>query len=535
MSATAPSFCARPFALRQALRYAGDDRPSESDKCRRRAKRKRHSKKQLNESRFKIRRPRLRLCDLPSDILHYIISQLPIKESVRTSILSKHWKYVWCSHRNLEFSHKSLFKNKNSIIPYSLVKKQDFIERVDTILNQHSGIGVEKLEVVFSLCNEHAEYIDRWLKFAIASKTKQLILDFTFVQTEKEAYSFPFQLFDATAGSHLQSMKLGSVSLKQPSDIKVLVNLTKLELVGVNMTNEELETMLSNCNVLEFLGISQCPLTSLRTRSPLNHLNHLHVSHCPLLQDLELSFGLITLDYEGPLVPLASLSTLRNVCVKSSDICSALAYIFTELPSTLPRLELLTIRCEEIERANILYKPLKFSYLRHLRLELNCVPLETRTTDVLDLACLLDAAPYMENLEIHMWMAWDLERYRKRHGALRSLPSCPHSHLKVVNMTGFYGQKDQLELALHILANASALEMMKIDPKPTVAAINVYLTSDDGFCFVHGYKVAKKYIVRADHRDVVDVVKVRCRDVENIWPYRLVDPLYLALEAERNE
>ncbi|RLN24004.1 hypothetical protein C2845_PM07G14090 [Panicum miliaceum] len=457
------------------------------------------------------------------DILHYIISQLPIKEAARTSILSKHWKDVWCSRRNLK-------------IPYLSIKEQVFIGRVNTVLNQHSGVGVEKLEFEFSsLHNEHAEHIDGWLKFAIASKTNQLILDFTFVHPPKEPYSFPFQLFDATTGSQLHSMKLGSVSLKQPSNIKVLLNLKKLELVDVNITSEEIETMLFNCNALEFLGISRClMLTSLRTRHPLNHLNHLHVSHCPLLQEVELSSGLITLEYEGPLMPLASHSTLRNVCIKSLDVCSALAYIFTDFPSNLPRLEMLTIRCQEIERDDMLDKPLKFTYLRHLRLELNFVSLETRTTGVLDLACLLEAAPYMEKLELHMWMDCTLERYRKRHGELRSLPSQLHSHLKVVNMTGFYGQKDQVELALHILGNASVLETMKINPKTMVPAINVLLTSEDGFCFVDGYRVAKKYLFRADHRGVVDVVKVRRRDVENVWPYKLVDPYWIALEAEQD-
>jgi hypothetical protein len=53
-------------------------------------------------------------------------------------------------------------------------------------------------------------------------------------------------------------------------------------------------------------------------------------------------------------------------------------------------------------RADMLDKPLRFTYLRHMRLELNFVSLETRTTDVLDLACLLEAAPYMEKLELHV-------------------------------------------------------------------------------------------------------------------------------------
>ena len=99
------------------------------------------------------------------------------------------------------------------------------------MLKQHSGIGVEKMEVDFSLLhNEHTEHIDGWVKFAIASKTKQLILDFLVQRHGKEPYTFPFQLFDATNGSHLQFMKLGSISLKQPANIKFFLNLKSLSL-----------------------------------------------------------------------------------------------------------------------------------------------------------------------------------------------------------------------------------------------------------------------------------------------------------------
>lgn len=164
---------------------------------------------------------------------------------------------------------------------------QDFIKRVDAVLKQHCGVGVEKMGVNFApLHNEHADHIDTWLKFAVASKTKQLILDFRFLNHTKEPYNFPFQLFDATSGSHLQSLKLGSVSLKKPANSKVFLNLKKLELVDVNITDEELQLLLSNCNVLEFLGISyRQMLTSLQTLHPSNHLKHPQVSHCPLLQE----------------------------------------------------------------------------------------------------------------------------------------------------------------------------------------------------------------------------------------------------------
>lgn len=270
---------------------------------------------------------------------------------MRTSILSNHWKHVWCSRANLKFSFKSLVYKRRSRIPRSFISEHVFIQRVNAVLKQHSGFGVEKMKVQFSpLHSEHAEHIDGWVQFAIASKTRQLIFNFEGRDPTKAPYSFPFQLFDAANGFHLQSMRLGFVSLRQPSNIKVIVNLKRLELVNVNITDNDLKLMLFNCNVLEFFGISCCQmLTSLQTARPYNHLKHLRVSHCPLLKVVELNFGLVKLEYEGMLVPLAPPSTLRNLCIESLDISSCIQYIFTELPSTLPRLEKLTLRCPELK------------------------------------------------------------------------------------------------------------------------------------------------------------------------------------------
>ncbi|CAL5060187.1 unnamed protein product [Urochloa decumbens] len=498
------------------------------------AKRKSCLEVEQNGPPVKQMRQGLQLGDLPLDILHSIVSRLPIREAVRTSMLSNHWNRIWCSRPNLKFSFRSLVYKKGSGLSRSSISEHVFIQRVDAVLKQHSGIGVDKMKIKFSpLHNEHAEHIDRWVQFAIASKTRKLIFDFEGQYPTDEPYSFPFQLFNAANGSHLQSMRLGSVSLKEPSNINVFINLKKLELVNVDVTDDELKLMLFNCNVLEFFGISCCRmLTSLHTPRRLNHLKCLKVRHCPLLQVIELNFGLETLEYEGTLIPLEPPSTLRNLCIKSLDIPSCIGYIFTELPSTLPHLEKLTLRCPELKRATLPSTPIKFLYLRHLRLELNFVSLRKRKTDVFDLACFLEDSPFMERLEVHMWMDYKPERYRKSHGGLRSLLPChPHSHLKLVDITGFYGQKDQLELALHVLRVSTALEAMKIDPRPTVACTTLDLGPDDGLCFVDGYRVARKYLRKADHRGVVDVVKAS-RDVENIWPCKIIHPYWLSWVPE---
>ncbi|KAF5757130.1 putative F-box domain, leucine-rich repeat domain superfamily, F-box-like domain superfamily [Helianthus annuus] len=42
---------------------------------------------------------------LPEEIVSHILSLMPTKYAVRTSVLSKKWRYVWMSVTNLEFAY----------------------------------------------------------------------------------------------------------------------------------------------------------------------------------------------------------------------------------------------------------------------------------------------------------------------------------------------------------------------------------------------------------------------------------------------
>uniref|UniRef100_A0A0D3GMK0 F-box domain-containing protein n=1 Tax=Oryza barthii TaxID=65489 RepID=A0A0D3GMK0_9ORYZ len=388
------------------------------------------------------RRSGLQLNDLPIDVLGLIISRLPIGDAIRTGLISRQWKDLWRDHTMLTFSRATFPSCR-------MLNQQNFIRRVDSILQQHSGVGVERMEIKFLLRNARRD-IDRWVKFAVASKTKELILDLSDLTRffmlpvmvfhpylDREGfYEFPCQLLDANnGGSHLQCLQLTSMYLKPAADFTGFLNLKRLNLIGVNITDEGVQNLLCSPNVLEFLEISFCRML-IKIHAPhfLNRLKHLQVDCCPVLEKIEMNCDLATLDFTGSSMTPLIFATTSSLTNDSSVICRL-------------------FECSNFMLLNI------------------------RKTDILDYAYLLEIAPFMEKLELH------------------------------VQITGFFGQKDQVELALHILCSSTVLKNMVINPEIAIVPHDAYRPPKRGaHNFVDGRDAAMEFVCKADHRNVVEVV-----------------------------
>lgn len=46
------------------------------------------------------------ISDLSQSIIEKVLTELPIRDAVRTSILSKHWRYQWTTMTQLVFDEK---------------------------------------------------------------------------------------------------------------------------------------------------------------------------------------------------------------------------------------------------------------------------------------------------------------------------------------------------------------------------------------------------------------------------------------------
>lgn len=104
------------------------------------------------------------ISNLPNDIVEKILAHLPIKEAVRTSILSTEWRYVPAMLQNLKFDEQCVSTQEHTT----------FANIVDQVLLLHIGNIYE-----FQL--SHRDFlatadIDRWLLHLSKSSVKCLKL-----------------------------------------------------------------------------------------------------------------------------------------------------------------------------------------------------------------------------------------------------------------------------------------------------------------------------------------------------------------------
>ncbi|PAN26563.1 hypothetical protein PAHAL_5G022200 [Panicum hallii] len=391
------------------------------DNLMRRRKRQRHC---YEKSIFRQRNAKVQFSEIPEDVLGTILSKLPQKEIVRTSVK---WKHIWKVCPKLRFDGSTM----------------KFIDIVNGVLKQYSGKVVEELDVKFEFDATLAEHLDDWVNFALSSRAKNLALDLLPAKfgLHPDRYRFPLELFDGGSIFRLQHLQLSFVSLESPSNFCGFPNLKKLDLHVLHVTRVDLQDMLSNCFNLEWLSIVRCHLDNaeLKVVRPLPHLLYSHVAYCDI-NGIEFSVvNLQTFVYRGRWIPFHLGHALAVKDARVNFIGKmTLEFALNALPNLLPGVQNL-----------ILHSSLP---LKTPRLQGNCSKfcqlkffvLVEDLSNLLWLASFLRAAPFIEKLDIH------------------SL-SGVFQYLKNLTITGFAGCMGQVELLTHIVENASNLEALTID------------------------------------------------------------------------
>jgi hypothetical protein len=192
---------------------------------------------------------RKRLEMLPEHLLQLILSFLPTKDAVRTSVLSKRWEYLWTSIPNLDFAGE----------PADRSFLMDFVDRA---LFLHHSFDIKRFSLSCDVLGDASR-----VRKCITTAVKQHKVPELYVHLEKTEGSvpLPYSIFKSKT---LKSLHLDMLCiLKLPSAIS-LSSLKILRIQRVSFSNEYLTGKLfSGLPVLEEMKLENCSWGLLKSVS----------------------------------------------------------------------------------------------------------------------------------------------------------------------------------------------------------------------------------------------------------------------------
>nr|XP_048323963.1 putative F-box protein At1g49610 isoform X1 [Ziziphus jujuba var. spinosa] len=459
-----------------------------------------------------------RISELPDDILARIVSGLPLKEAVATSVLAKRWRYIWTFTKNLDFDAEETL---NRIIesPGQLlrVERPKYIDRVNSVIAQRNSKnnmvrGIDRFRIGFDLCREFSSSIDNWIEFAMKNRVKTLELEFFEyggLRMNCDCYILRKKHFDPVA---LKSLKV--------------LNLTSVEIHG-----RVVEWLLSKCPLLERLKVAGSDkLINLRI-SGVPNLKHFEIRRCINIKKVEICaaqnlvslYSLSTYPYEFILRNVPKLVDLHIDTDFGSDSDEDLGLTFTLLSSCLSQLQILHLDLLLQPHVWNLEYP-RLTNLKHLKLTLSAT--ENLNLLLSRIIPFLKVSPCLQRLELmvcidsylinfsyifiilfgcmtmsiiiiiifSMQVQMLLEKYfDEKCGFVKQPTNCP---VKEVEILGYSGRKSLDQLIIYFADNLVALQKIVVHP---CASAHEKFNFDPAFRRIKNSKIIKEEEKIRDH------------------------------------
>ncbi|XP_077238127.1 F-box/FBD/LRR-repeat protein At1g51370-like [Tasmannia lanceolata] len=228
------------------------------------------------------------ISELPEPLLTNILSFLPTKDAVRTSILSSRWRYLWTQIHNFDFSHECRYSHSDEIVG-----------SVEQSISLHKGSKIHKFCLSFAYQKRFAFNVNRWIHVAFEKQVELLDLDFFGVPC-CDRFELSTSLFHF--GS-LKELKLSYCLLKLDS-FEGLGSLKTLCLSDVKFVNHSFQELIAGCPLLEELDMQKCYGLGCIQISSLNlQLKRLKIHRCHVWRRIEIDApNLILLDISDYMV-----------------------------------------------------------------------------------------------------------------------------------------------------------------------------------------------------------------------------------------
>lgn len=206
-----------------------------------------------------------RLDMLPDVLLSMIVSSLPFKEAVRTSILSKRWVRIWQATKNIELEEVFFVGREPADQQTRDARRRGFIEFCMNFLRLYQEPTVRKFSL--SLSNPRGDgnggFVDECIRFAVYRNVEDLELDFSnsaWIEDDDDGVQ-PESMFDLPpivyGHENLRSLKLYACGFR-PAEFENLNALRHLSLGWLEVGIGEIRYFLKKCPLLESLNLKRC-------------------------------------------------------------------------------------------------------------------------------------------------------------------------------------------------------------------------------------------------------------------------------------
>lgn len=187
---------------------------------------------------------------LHDEILVLILDKLPMKDALRTSMLSRRWRFVWRSMHKVDFTYRWVEETGNEVLP-----------SVSQFLRRCKVKEMNCFRLSFRYNSSMLHRINSWISLALKNGVKELDLNFNDLEdTRKKAmWRHPYYHFPDCLYSSSSVVKLGLAFLKLDLPTRLrLKNLRELSLDRVVLPDDAIEKIATDCEKLELLSLTNC-------------------------------------------------------------------------------------------------------------------------------------------------------------------------------------------------------------------------------------------------------------------------------------
>ncbi|KAL8055590.1 hypothetical protein ABFX02_04G066300 [Erythranthe guttata] len=362
------------------------------------------------------------ISNLPDHILHEFLVRMPLRNAVRTSVLSREWRDKWKYIQELVL-------NKDSGFFY---RYHDHQFRIYQLLFNHRA-QIRK----FSLAVPPFMRLSTIDLLILCLSRNHLVCDFTLAPYVMDNYIMPSHFY---AFRKLAVVRLSRCTLISPPQFQGFSTLVKIEFQEVQFLPGAFERFISRCPCLESLYLSSKTINmdslevagpSLRIFACHGFVKTIHFKSCPVLAQV----------------------TLCTPCY-----CRENMVLRSTMASSYQRLLQFTSAGDA---------PNQFPCLKVLDLSMNL----NSTKEFTDAYSFIRHSPNLETLIFRLWQkGWDanvLEMIQEQ-----ETPNPYLNQLKKIELHCYSGTFHQTALLKYLLTSATGLEYMVIVPasnyKPSV-------------------------------------------------------------------